>query len=484
MNILGRGTTTPEQIQAWITHLGPNYVGYAPDKKFKAPPSDLGLAIVQECQRYPEYVINHDRVACQIVKETAAWQSKYARERNNPGGIGAINSDPDQAIWFGSVFEGVRAHVAHLLTYAVGEGPWTKDTPRYNNVKDKGWVGKAPRWIDLNGKWAHPGTTYGQDILRMTDNLLTFAKGHTPMKPIIALAAGHHNSSGGGAVGEYERVGPLTREIGKQLRAHGGFDLRMITPNEGMGVYPGGLWEVTAAAVKENADCFIEIHMEGTHPSVRGCFGIYPDWGDDVDGDVRDRLAPDMSNRVSAYTGLPVRGSGAMSEKETHVGGQGNRLGAFNASSSARATMERTIFEYGALTNVEDKRIIDTPGFYDKAARATVEALASFYGIASPEPQPVEPPVDALYQPGNPFGKVPIVHGFRRVYEQTGAWKYAPDPMIGALSVFGYAKSAEYETSFGSAQIFERGNMLWYRDTPEPWDIVLQHKDEPAPEAK
>lgn len=175
--IRGKGIASAAAIQAWFESLGPNYAPtYAPDKKYKAPPPGLGLAIVIECQRYPEYSLNWDYVAGQILHETAAWQSKYARERNNPGGIGAINSDPDQAYWFDTVDDGVRAHVAHLLTYTIGEGIWTRDTPRYEAVREKDWVGTATLWTDLNGKWAWPGTNYGQNIITLGNRLRTFSE--------------------------------------------------------------------------------------------------------------------------------------------------------------------------------------------------------------------------------------------------------------------------------------------------------------------
>jgi len=188
--IIGRGQASAAAIQAWFIALGPGYApGYAPDKKYKAPPDDLGTAIINECRRYADQgiIVNHDITAGQIVNETAAWQSKYARERNNPGGIGAINSNPDLAHWFDTVTLGVRAHVAHLLTYAVGEGPWTKDTPRYQAVKNAGWVGVAPLWTGLNGRWASPGTTYGQGCISLGNRLLTFAATFQEpvMNPII-----------------------------------------------------------------------------------------------------------------------------------------------------------------------------------------------------------------------------------------------------------------------------------------------------------
>lgn len=225
--------------------------------------------------------------------------------------------------------------------------------------------------------------------------------------------------------------------------------------------------------------------MEGVgNPAVRGCFAIYPDTPPDVDEEVRDQLGLDMARRVRDRTGLPFRGNGTMSERNTGVGGQGYRLGAFSASASARTTMTRLLFEYGTLTNSADTLIINGAGFNAQAARATVEALIAFYGVtaAPDEPAPGQPDPDALYQTANPFGQIPIRHGFRGLYERIGQAKYPADPMAGGLSVCGYAEGEEYETSFGSAQRFQRVTMLWYRDEKEPWDLVMQHRFEVPPE--
>ena len=35
--------------------------------------------------------------------------------------------------------------------------------------------GKAPNWVDLDGKWAVPGTTYGQTILQICNEMRTFS---------------------------------------------------------------------------------------------------------------------------------------------------------------------------------------------------------------------------------------------------------------------------------------------------------------------
>ena len=177
VKIIGTGTVSAAEIDGWFAAKGPAYKGYAPDKTYQPAPADLGASIVAECARYASlgYRVNHDMAAAQILHETAAWQSGYARERNNPGGIGAINSNPDLALWFPSVAAGVRAHVAHLLVYAVGDGDWTANDPRRDNVANAGWLGSAPTWGGLNGKWAFPGTTYGQSIATLANQLTTFA---------------------------------------------------------------------------------------------------------------------------------------------------------------------------------------------------------------------------------------------------------------------------------------------------------------------
>ena len=189
--ILGRGTTSAEAVQAWFAAQGRRYApSYGPGGQYVPPPDGLGRAIVEECQRYAGQTVGWDMVAGQIVHETAGWQSAYARERNNPGGIGAINSDPDQAIRFASVADGVRAHVAHLLAYAVGDGPWRGDDPRFAAVARAGWLGVASRWRDLNGRWAWPGETYADSIASLANDLVAFANDgpwEKPEEPVTTL---------------------------------------------------------------------------------------------------------------------------------------------------------------------------------------------------------------------------------------------------------------------------------------------------------
>jgi hypothetical protein len=195
--IRGTGTVSAEAIQAWFVARGPAYKGYAPNGQYEAPPANLGAAIVAECRRYPDQIVNHDLLAAQILHETAAWQSEYARERNNPGGIGAINSDPDQALWFETPEDGVRCHVAHMLNYVHGRGAWSVNDPR--GLPD-GYYGVVDVLKDLEQRWAWsppveyaataPDKRYGGMLAKHANALVTFANDGSWEPPMVAQIPG------------------------------------------------------------------------------------------------------------------------------------------------------------------------------------------------------------------------------------------------------------------------------------------------------
>lgn len=93
---------------------------------------------------------------------------------HNYAGIGAYNGS-DRYMCKPTVRQGVRAQVQHLRNYAdpsatpYNLGAPLETRPRYDASNYVSFVyhGAAPRWIDLNGKWAVPGTTYGQRILQI-----------------------------------------------------------------------------------------------------------------------------------------------------------------------------------------------------------------------------------------------------------------------------------------------------------------------------
>jgi len=136
--------------------------------------------------------IRGDTAFCQSILETGWFQygGQVLPEQNNFGGIGAVNnSDVGAGAWFNSPQIGVRAQTHHLKAYASTEPlKQANASPRFHLVPR----GTAPFWEDLNGRWAVPGTNYGQTILRIYETALEFAvrtAGPPPEHIVNALAS-------------------------------------------------------------------------------------------------------------------------------------------------------------------------------------------------------------------------------------------------------------------------------------------------------
>lgn len=114
--------------------------------------------------------IRGDIAFCQSIHETGWFKygGQVLPEQNNFCGLGAVNnSATGKGAWFETPQLGIRAQIQHLKAYANKEtlkNPCVD--PRFNLVTR----GIAPNWEDLNGKWAVPGTTYGQNILKIYNN--------------------------------------------------------------------------------------------------------------------------------------------------------------------------------------------------------------------------------------------------------------------------------------------------------------------------
>lgn len=92
--------------------------------------------------------------------------------QNNYCGLGTIGTGVRGA-WFVSAQMGVRAQVQHLLGYSSVETPKKEIVdPRYGLLKNSKNFGAAKTWTDLNGKWAVPGATYGQKILKIHERIM------------------------------------------------------------------------------------------------------------------------------------------------------------------------------------------------------------------------------------------------------------------------------------------------------------------------
>lgn len=113
--------------------------------------------------------VRGDLAFCQSIHETDYFRFTGTAkiEWHNPAGLGVTgpagvgNRFPDWQI-------GVRAQIQHLKAYATDD---TLNKPCVDQRFHLVSRGSAPTWTDLNGKWAYPGTTYGQAILKLFDKV-------------------------------------------------------------------------------------------------------------------------------------------------------------------------------------------------------------------------------------------------------------------------------------------------------------------------
>jgi hypothetical protein len=133
-------------VLSYNTYIDPVYV------------ARLVKTYIIECRREG---INYDVAFCQMCLETGflTFTGSVSRYQNNFAGLGAVNAYTD-GDWFGSMEEGVRAHIQHLKAYA----SWDPITPpladrRLQHVPR----GTVKTIYDLTGSWA-ADPAYGNKI--------------------------------------------------------------------------------------------------------------------------------------------------------------------------------------------------------------------------------------------------------------------------------------------------------------------------------
>jgi hypothetical protein len=100
------------------------------------------------------------------------WRGYVVASDHNYAGIGAYNGST-RFMCKPTPSQGIRAHLQHLRNYAdPASTPYNlglpfEPRPGYTEANFGTFVyhGQAPRWIDLNGRWAVPGTTYAQTFI-------------------------------------------------------------------------------------------------------------------------------------------------------------------------------------------------------------------------------------------------------------------------------------------------------------------------------
>jgi hypothetical protein len=150
-SILGTTQLSAEQMNAYIRTINPN-----------AP------LLGQFYKGLGEYYgIRGDVAFAQAMLETDYFRftGDVRSDQNNFAGIGATGGAVRGAS-FSTPEEGVLAHLQHLYAYATRAplpNRYPLVDPRFHLVNR----GSATTWTALNGKWAVPGTTYGQTILNV-----------------------------------------------------------------------------------------------------------------------------------------------------------------------------------------------------------------------------------------------------------------------------------------------------------------------------
>lgn len=182
--ILGGAQLTPTEVAAWYRAVKSQRDG-ATTKAGKTP---IPYSATVSVELLAEYFINEgfrygirgDIAFAQSILESQYFEfpsnGQVRPTDNNFAGIGACNSCSGGR-QFPDALTGVRAQIQHLRNYAdpasrAAKLPDAPILPGYDTFFLKG---KAPNWEDLNGKWAVPGTTYGQGIVGIFAKMLTYS---------------------------------------------------------------------------------------------------------------------------------------------------------------------------------------------------------------------------------------------------------------------------------------------------------------------
>lgn len=134
-----------------------------PSPRFSVSTSVLAGYYVRFCA---ETGLRADLLWAQMIRETGygKYGGDVSPNQNNYAGIGATGGGAGGAA-FASAEAGVKAHVAHMVAYVYTSSPaaWACGTvdPRFDMVAPRGAVTVLS---DLDGRWAVPGTGYGEAI--------------------------------------------------------------------------------------------------------------------------------------------------------------------------------------------------------------------------------------------------------------------------------------------------------------------------------
>jgi hypothetical protein len=349
-------------------------------------------------------------------------------DRLNPAGIG-ITGDREESerskVWRDGA-DAARGHAAHLLLYATGKidraGLTPADDPRHSAYLEAfGATIQAETIAGLTGKWGEEETYdielcgRGNAIFPELPNQIGVFEPLGRERPLIVIDAGHRATQGEGT-DETNRERSLTDDLAlayvNRFRAKGydafwfqrdldGDNLPTETIGTRTTVFTGiGNW------IKEKTDAghdvvLLSCHYDGAHARLHA---IIPDSVDlepatPEDTAVNNPLDVRLGRRIMERferAGLGERwkfadrkaglmtedGSsrilGLMSETESGVGEDGDRLGIFSRTVRGRIHAVRLVIEHGGT----DDPAARESGFEERCAEQVVTAVDEIYGIS------------------------------------------------------------------------------------------------------
>ena len=169
-NIMGEQAIPADAMVAWFESAGQPYPADVYADAGAPTIEDFAKLCVEEANSEgvrPEVLFS------QIMHETGYLQfgGQVSPDQCNFGGLGATN-DGAAGATFPDVRTGLRAQVQHLKAYASTEDLVNEVVdPRFDLVSR----GCAPTVYDLGGRWAVPGDTYGDALMRHMEDMYAIA---------------------------------------------------------------------------------------------------------------------------------------------------------------------------------------------------------------------------------------------------------------------------------------------------------------------
>jgi hypothetical protein len=329
--------------------------------------------------------------------------------------------------------DAARGQIVHLWLYARGKqlhaqlASFANLDPRRDALKDA-WYGTNQTLASLGGKWATE-VDYGQRIANRSRDIFAMLpdQEETTMttKPYILITAGHRFTADDGDERERARTLPLAEAYTRAFR-DAGYEAdwwQRDLDGDGDSTMTNGTRATVAkgcAAVvddrPESISVLLDLHYDGPnsvmHAVVPDAVGLRPGVTNGAPADdtaanntLDVSLARAITREIVNVTGLGLYGSwrlqvpGVMSERDTGVGEDGDRLGMFAYTARVRKRCARLVVEHAGYENAPTLE----QGFEDRCAAAAVKAVTEVFAererAAGPLAQPELRPRPEVPQP-------------------------------------------------------------------------------------